>query len=126
MTSKIEYRGKLGENCSLIDDPYFGYSIHIMKNSCGWLPLFQLHQGLIHSVSDIKRLYETGDFEIRNEYGDILTWDEYFEIFESKYDLYRKGERKMLESHLDYKYGRYGFGYFTDSKGYEFAVQEFS
>ena len=126
MTSKREYRGKLGDNCELIDDPYFGYSLHIMKNSCGWLPLFQFHRGIIHSVSDIKQLYDTGDFEIRNEYGDLLTWDEYFEIFETKYDLYRKGERKMVESHLDNKYRSYSIRYFTDSRGYEFTDQEFS
>ena len=61
----------------LTDTPYFGYKIHIAKTSCGWLPLFQGHKDGINSVSEYKAAYETGEFDIVDEYGTSYNWDEF-------------------------------------------------
>ena len=61
----------------LTDTPYFGYEIHIAKTSCGWLPLFQGHKDGINSVSEYKAAYETGEFDIVDEYGTSYNWDEF-------------------------------------------------
>ena len=64
LTKELKYKDKLGVHYELTDTPYFAYRLHIMKNSIGWLPLFEAHEGLIESVGDIKKLCDTGDFEI--------------------------------------------------------------
>lgn len=127
MTKEHKYKGELGSHCELIDDPYFGYSLHLLKISYGWLPLFELHKGVIESVADIKILYDTGDFEIRDEYDGILTWEQFFEEFEKRYAQYRSGDRELLVSHIENKRNdRFPIAYKTDENGYEFADAQFS
>lgn len=127
MTNQIKYRGKLGENVEIIDEPYFGYCLHLSKVSYGWLPVFEFHKGVIESIQDIKKLYDTGDFEIRDEYDRILSWDEYVQTFEERYARFRAGDREMLISHIENKVNDvFSITYIKDSEGYEFMDARFS
>ena len=36
--------GVLGEEYTIVDEPYLGYRCHLNKLSCGWHPLFQKHK----------------------------------------------------------------------------------
>ena len=36
--------GVLGEEYTIVDEPYLGYWCHLNKLSCGWRPLFQKHR----------------------------------------------------------------------------------
>lgn len=130
LTKDLKYRNKLGDKCEITDTPYFAYSLHLMKNSCGWLNLFEYHKGVIESVADIKKLYDTGDFEIYNEYGELFKWGEFECIYTDKYNRYRNGETDKFQSHLTAdKNGRFNLWtirYFTDKDGYEFTDSEFS
>lgn len=127
LTKEIKYRGKLGENYEIIDYPYFGYALHLSKVSYGWLPAFEFHRGIIESVADIKKLYDTGDFEIRDEYDRVLTWDEYVETFQERYNRFRQGDREMLKSHVENKENDViPIIYMIDDEGYEFMDARFS
>ncbi len=128
-TQEREKKSLLGEKYEVVDEPDFGYMLHIMKNSCGWLCLFEGHSNIIQSVEDIKKLYDCGGFQIIDEYGEIFTWDEFEKIYTTKYEAYKKGERYMLKSHLDVKqpydatwiYADYAM----DKDGYEFTMCTF-
>lgn len=136
----------------LTDTPYFGYEIHIAKTSCGWLPLFQGHKNGINSVSEYKAAYETGEFDIVDEYGTSYNWNE-FEDRVLKFNGGIRGakEPEKLEQDKNYQfydrnlpeYGpishiggnkqsyKYNFAecyneHFTDPDGYEFLWREFS
>lgn len=127
----------------LTDDPDFGYEIHIAKTSCGWLPLFQAHDG-IRSVADMKKIYDEGDFSIVDEYGDYYDWP----AFEDRVLKFNGGVNGAIPkekikvdknsrfydsnmpdhipvSHFEYANGYYAKDYFKDPEGYEFDWQEF-
>lgn len=124
MTKSYDYKDKLGFKCELIGEPYFGYRLHVMKNSCGWLCLFEHHPGVIESVADIKKLYDTGDFEIRDEYDQILSWEEYSAIFIGKYSA---NDPERFQSHITAsdEPSVIKVKYFKDNEGYEFTDREF-
>ena len=63
----------------LTDYPMAGYEIHVAKTSGGWLPLFQAHKDGIRSIKQYKEAYNTGEFEIYDEYGDKYSWEEFDE-----------------------------------------------
>lgn len=130
LTKELKYKDKLGDKVEITDTPFFAYSLHLMKNSCGWLNLFESHKGVIESVADIKRLYETGDFEIYDEYNRKVEWEDFKEIYNTKYTRYRNGETDKFESHITAqkreKFSVIEVRYFTDGEGYEFTVREFS
>lgn len=132
-----------GHSFELTDTPDWGYKIHIAKTSCGWLPLFQRHD-CFKSIFELKGLYDTGNFIICDEYGDVYNWDEFYERVlkfnggvrgaipreEIKQDkngiFYDKDLPKYKPiSHLEYGMGRYSAMYYTDKDGYEFATHEF-
>ena len=136
----------------LTDTPYFGYEIHVAKTSCGWLPLFQGHKNGINSVSEYKAAYETGEFDIVDEYGTSYNWNE----FEDRVLKFNGGIRGVQDpekierdkssifydknlpeyspiSHIggtkqSYKYDFEEFynDYFEDSEGFEFDKRSFS
>ena len=135
----------------LTDTPYFGYEIHIAKTSCGWLPLFQGHKNGINSVSEYKAAYETGEFDIVDEYGTSYNWDE-FEDRVLKFNGGVRGAQKPEKIGLEKRtlrydhnlpeYGpishiggdkqsyKYDFAelyndFFEDSDGYEFSTTDF-
>ena len=58
----------------LVDDPYFGYEIHIGKRSIGWKPLFQSHDKAYKSVEEMKQF-------ITNNYDLLKIYDEYGKYF---------------------------------------------
>lgn len=131
----------------LTDIPYFGYEIHIAKTSCGWLPLFQGHKDGINSVREYKAAYETGEFEITDEYGDVYTWEEFTERV-LKFNGGIRGVMPLEQievdpnsmfydprmpdhvpvSHFEYEYDGHWKkdDYFTDTDGYEFDRRRFS
>jgi len=131
---------------SLTDEPYFGYEIHIAKTSCGWLPLFQGHKDGINSVREYKAAYETGEFDIVDEYGNSYNWEEFtervlkfnggvrgveplkkIEVDTSSQFYDHRLPEYMPISHFDYKYDYYYVNdYFADEDGYEFDKREFS
>ena len=129
-------------NYELTDNTTWGYEIHIAKTSCGWLPLFQSHKNVINSVSDIKKLYDTGEFIIKDEYGDIYDWEYFTERVlnhnngtlknnpnreeRPDYDDLHCRMIKIPISHFDKVYNTSSINYFADSEGYEFTAQEFS
>lgn len=128
LTKDLKYRDKLGDKCEITDRPFFAYSLHLMKSSCGWLNLFEYHRGVIESVADIKKLYDTGDFEIYDEYDRKFEWTEFEQVYIRKYTRHRNGEIENFQSHItaQEKYGVMQIRYFTDSEGYEFTDREFS
>lgn len=67
-----------GEEYELHDIPEFYYEIHLNKLSWGWKPLFQNHKAF-KQFRDLENFYKAHaeDLEIRDEYGDVYTWDEY-------------------------------------------------
>ena len=129
----------------LVDEPDFGYEIHVGKRSGGWLPLFQAHKGGMQSVADFKMAYDTGEFKIYDEYGNEFDWDG-FNAQLLRWNGGVKGAipREKIEqpqnlvyydpdlpeykpiSHFDYGHGKYADEYFKDDQGYEFTAQEFS
>ena len=130
----------------LTDEPYFGYEIHIAKTSAGWLPLFQGHKDGINSVAEYKAAYDTGKFEIYDEYGTQYNWDEFDErVLKFNGGIRGVAEKKKIEqdknspyydprmpdhtpvSHFEYKHDIYFVNdYFEDSNGYEFYHRDFS
>ena len=130
----------------LTDTPYFGYEIHIAKTSCEWLPLFQGHKDGINSVAEYKEAYDTGKFDIYDEYGTQYNWHS----FEDRVLKFNGGVRgaiptKKIEkdarsifydprmpdhtpvSHFEYKFDSYFVNdYFSDEEGYEFDKRSFS
>ena len=128
------------------DSPYLGYEIHIAKTSAGWLPLFQGHNDGINSVHEYKVAYETGEFDIVDEYGCFYNWD----AFVDRVLKFNGGVRGAIplekvdvdttspfydprmpyhrpSSHFDYKSDGYWTNdFFADEYGYEFSVSEFS
>lgn len=120
-----------GYDRELTDEPDWGYSIHIAKTSAGWRPLFQAHEK-IRSVSDLKLIYEIGDFIIYDEYNEVYTWDEFKKrvIDWNKDNLDACGHIKPDRSKPNF-YKMYGYNYsdsrnFLSADGYDFTNGEFS
>jgi hypothetical protein len=134
-----------GESYELTDFPYLAYEIHVLKRSGGWLPLWQAHDKC-NSVKEYKVAYDSGFFEIYDEYGDKYTWEEFWDQFA----MFNGGVRGAMPptkierdasspfydprmpdhtpiSHFDYKYDYYYINdYFADEDGFEFDKREFS
>ena len=130
----------------LTDTPYFGYEIHVAKTSCGWLPIFQGHKDGINSIREYKAAYETGEFEIADEYGTTYTWEEFDErVLKFNGGIRGVAPREKIEadkdspwydhrlpeyrpvSHFEYKYdGYFANDYFADEDLYEFDRRQFS
>ena len=62
--------GVLGEEYTIVDEPYLGYRCHLNKLSCGWRPLFQKHRAF-DSFRELEAFYREHqeDLEIYDEYG---------------------------------------------------------
>lgn len=104
----------------ITDFPSFGYSIHIAKTSGGWLPLFQSHKK-VPFVSDMKRAYEDGSFQIVDEYGQAYSWEE----FQERVVEFGLGVDDAI-SHFAYENGKYSHLYHKDKDGNEYTWEEFS
>lgn len=133
----------------LTDEPEFGYLIHCMKRSAGWIPLWEAHSDGVGSVREYKEAYDTGAFRIFDEYNNEYDWsgfDEKFIKFNGGISGVLKKEKlnndpqspfydpNMPEylpiSHCSgpdctYNLGQYSGDYFKDEAGYEFTLHEF-
>lgn len=126
----------------LVDEPCFGYKIHIGKCSMGWLPLFEAHQNGIRSIKGYLEAYNTWKFDIYDEYGRKYDWQEFDEqvlqhnggiagVIPREY--IRRDKNSIFYdpnlpdwvpiSHFDTKNAEH---YFKDEQGYEFTAYEFS
>lgn len=122
-TSNKELKPYFGENAVLVDEPDFGYEIHIAKTSGGWQPCFQAHEH-IRSVVDLKLLYDTGGVKIYDEYGNEYDWPGFVER------VVEFGSKQNWRTHrnndcppLCYDPADYEF---TSVDGYRFSTREFS
>lgn len=113
--------------------------VHLAKCSWGWKPNFQstpcsmpFDEQLgandiykIRSVKDIRDYYRTGDYEIVDEYGEVVSWEDF-----DKYVLHwgehqmevceeREWDKFPLKSHVDLECG---LGSYVDDEGYEFST----
>lgn len=132
-----------GESWFLVDDPELGYSIHIAKISCGWLPLFQAHEKC-RSVEDLLNAFSSGEFYIYDDARDRYTWEEFdAEVLHHNGGIdgaipkktTNPGKKGLFSdpnmpdhvpvSHFEYGNGRYENHFFTDPKGYEFSEGDF-
>lgn len=104
---------------TLIDNPYFGYEIHIGKRSAGWKPLFEGHKNAYDSVEAMKEFIQdhTDDIRIFDEYNrefsleeledELITWESQQEIRYMKFvpngvpDEILGGKRYFVESTED-------------------------
>lgn len=61
----------------LVDEPFFGYEIHIGKRSLGWKPLFETHKKAYNSVTEMKQFIKEHceDIKIFDEYGEQFSLD---------------------------------------------------
>lgn len=102
---------------------------HIGKRSCGWKPLFETYHSdmpygycvdvdrpYIDRVSDIEKLVESGEWEIIDEYDEVVTYEQFIDHMDTDYDV--ETERK---THL-----YIGLGAYRGVDGREYTDEEFS
>lgn len=101
--------------------------LHIAKTSCGWLPLFQStpEEG-VESLEDLRGKYESGAYEIYDEYGEPYTWDEFVHrvVEWDKRQVEAGRDPDTLHSHVDSVRAR-SLDEYKDPEGYEFCRTEF-
>ena len=110
-----------------------GKPVHIAKCSWGWVPSFQhVPAGLpfdeteenndrysITCVNDIRAYLDTGDYEVVNEYGDVLTREEFEHRVVEWADRQREnGFVGELRNHTD---EADSLNAYTDPDGYQFC-----
>lgn len=63
----------------LVDEPEFGYEIHIAKTSYGWVPLFESHIPTFGNFTELESFYmaHKDDLTVLDEYGTEYSWDEF-------------------------------------------------
>lgn len=132
-----------GNTYELSDEQDFGYEVHLAKTSGGWLPLFQAHERC-RSVLEMKAIYDTGLFQIKDEYGQLYSWKEFDERVlqfnggvvgaiptkpykqDTSSPFYDKDMPDHTPvSHFEYGHGKYADQYFRDAQGYEFDTRWF-
>lgn len=117
-TEKKELKQYFGQKVTIVDDPEFGYEIHIAKTSAGWRPSFEAHDN-IRSVADIKLLYDMGGVKIYDEYGTEYNWNEFVDRV---VEFGNKLNWRTLENN---EYRRYSNLEFISIDGYRFSEREF-
>lgn len=103
--------------------------IHIAKTSWGWKPTFEQHIGEIESVKQLKTAYDSGEYTIVDEYGDVYTWEEFDDRVLKWAEHQRKHDFEPID-HVEYERenpDRYlpPMSY-HDEDGYDFCTREFS
>lgn len=81
--------GRQSDGAVLVDEPDFGYEIHLCKTSCGWAPLFENHPKAFHTFAELERFY------LDNKES-LTVYDEYgteFEFEEFKNDIIQHSQR---------------------------------
>ena len=74
----------------LVDEPDFGYEIHLNKLSYGWKPLFQRHNKAFKTWNELQKFYldHASDLKIYDEY------ETYYEFWEYKKKILDHAARK--------------------------------
>lgn len=110
-----------GEKLRIVDEPDFGYEIHIAKTSMGWQPAFEAHEN-IRSVLELKEIYDRGDVRIYDEYGAEYDWP----AFEER--VVNFGNERNYRTARNNEWRDYGTDLheFTSIDGYRFQDVEFS
>lgn len=142
MTTNKELVNKyFPDEYGIVDEPYFGYEIHIGKRSCGWKPLFQEHRQAYNSVKEmIDFLKSHSDIRIFDEYNrefdinglveELIDWGSQQEVKIIHYnDLI--GDIQLPIDHVeiasrDHRNYLHGIGYWHDEDGYDFTDGWFS
>lgn len=77
--SKLMPNQRRCDGAVLVDEPEFGYEIHIAKTSAGWVPLFESYVPTYKYFSEMEAFYmaHKDDLTIMDEYGEKFTWDEF-------------------------------------------------
>ena len=119
-TERKELKPFFGSKLEVVDEPDFGYMIHIAKTSYGWQPCFEAHDAM-RSVSDIKALYDKGGVRIFDEYMQEYTWDE----FKERVVCFGDEHNWRTARHND-QYGPHAQDEFISMDGYRFQAREFS
>ena len=141
--NKEAARMYFGEIYQLVDCPDFGYEIHVAKTSCGWLPLFYAHEHC-HSVGELTSAFNSGEFQIFDEYGKEYFWAKFTEEvlrynggidgalpkntckFDSEKTNYNNMPDQIPFSHIEYGKRKFNNNYFKDEEGYEFINEIFA
>lgn len=110
-----------GDKLSIVDEPDFGYEIHIAKTSMGWAPAFEAHKN-IRSVLDLKEIYDRGDIRIYDEYGTEYDWP----AFEKR--VINFGDERNYRTATNNEWSNYAneLHEFISIDGYRFQETEFS
>jgi hypothetical protein len=119
-TGKRDLKPLFGTKLTMVDEPAFGYEIHIAKTSAGWKPCFEAHEH-IRSVADLKMLYDKEGVIIYDEYGTEYDWDAFVERVVNFGDDYnwRTHKNNDCEWRITEDYE------FTSVDGYRFVDREF-
>lgn len=109
-----------GDKLRIVDEPDFGYEIHIAKTSMGWQPAFEAHEH-IRSVLDLKEIYARGDVRIFDEYGQEYDWSE----FEDRVVNFGNELNYRTAKHNEWSDYSIDLCEFTSIDGYRFQYIEF-
>lgn len=120
-TQNKEQKPLFGSKVELVDEPDFGYQIHIAKTSMGWKPCFEAHEH-IRSVADLKLLYDKGGIKIFDEYGTEYDWPAFVERVVNFGDEHNWRTHRNNDLNASY----YDCHEFTSVDGYRFTDCEFS
>lgn len=142
LTKNKELRNKffdLEDDCELVDEPDFGYEIHICKLSAGWKSLWQSHDHAYRSVSEFEKF-------VRDYEKELIFYDEYLKLYSIEdflmrikyFDRDENGNIREwadgvpLICHEDYgrehrsEYSFMDIRYWQDDDGYDFTERSFS
>lgn len=117
-TNRKELKPLFGKKSEVVDEPEFGYEIHIAKTSCGWKPSFEAHEH-IRSVADIKLLYDKGGVKIYDEYGTEYDWNGFVDR------VVNFGNERNWRTLDNNEYQCYPGHEFISVDGYRFSKNEF-
>ena len=92
--------------------------LHIGKQSCGWIFNFQAHPTWGKTVADMREL--TKIWLIYNEYGDLVSYDEFWEMVESSKEPYEDGSMHKGITEEGRRMGDY------EDEGFPFSTIDFS
>lgn len=77
--------------------------IHLCKISSGWYPLFEHHNGLLFDLNRQSLVEYTKQFQIVDEYGEIISFEKFWDKIDSWYNIVGlKDNQKSSRSQYTY------------------------